>query len=348
MYSYVIFFISDQNYRKEVENFPRIAHRVMPDEFSVDPEMHVIGENMIMFVWLSRAANPEFRNKINSGLLKHPDKGRYFSTNYADENMLAGEQHIFDLVDSDNPVNFLKDSPGGVSANIWIPRGEAVAHCWSTQPPALPTFYAKNRKGLCVVGSRPRLVHAASTLNHGHRLDRAYGEKYLVSGFAVDGQTPFHGVKAVPPNKSLKIENGEVIIRPYPLAAAPAIPQETPLSDKGKELAALLRAASWPAKAYPEARLFLSGGKDSRVLSCALTNIGAKVKAFTLGTTKIGDGPIAKEVAESAKFSFETRGQYIISDPLKAAAHSMMITDGLGINFAHQYNFKPQLRVVGI
>lgn len=233
----------------------------------------------------------------------------------------------------------LRDTPGGVSANVWLNDHEAV--CWSTQPPALPTFYAKNRKGYCVVGSRPRLVHAASVLSQGHRFDPAYGEKYLVSGFAVDGLTGYPGVRALEPNRSLGVKDGDVEILPYPLSQPEAVAQNVPLKEKGLRLAGLLLGAVWTAK-YG-AKLFLSGGKDSRALSCALKAAGAKVDAFTLGATGAGEGPLAEEVARAAGFGFEVKRQGIITDPLKAAYNSNALSDGLGIAFAHQFDFASDL-----
>lgn len=115
-----------------------------------------------------------------------------------------------------------------------------------------------------------------------------------------------------------------------------------PLEEKAANLAQKLRDACWPARAVGRSRLFLSGGKDSRALSCALSGEN-EIFAFTIGSISSGEGFTASEVATRLGCAFETRTQAVISDALKAAANSNRSTDGLGINFAHQFNFRHDL-----
>jgi hypothetical protein len=67
------------------------------------------------------------------------------------------------------------------------------------------------------------------------------------------------------------------------------------------------------------------------------------VSAFTFGSLTDGEGAAASLVAEALDCTYQIRLQSVIADPFKAAARSNFITDGLGIGFAHQFNFKYEL-----
>jgi hypothetical protein len=329
--------MSDKRYEKEIFAFPDLASRVLPPAFDPTPSVFRAGD-LILFYWHSRFDVHNVRATINPGIVTHPTKGTFFSSGYAAENMINGDRRIFSLVELRAKGIAFEDSPGGVGANVWIDKEGRTAQCWSTQPQAVPTFYAKSRNGFCVVGNRPKLVECASTLGAAHKVNPNYLQKYIVSGFAFDGSTPYEHTKAVNANSSLILDNGKFEAAPYPIRPLPATPHDRPLDEKSRELAGLLISASWPARAIGRSNLFLSGGKDSRALASALKGTSG-VSAFTIGDVAKGEGFAAKPVAEALGSRFSIRPQPVISDPLKAAAISNLNTDGLGINFAHQYNF---------
>lgn len=363
MYAYVLFSIADQSYTSEIEAFPSIASKLLPDTYNPVPLRYNFDNKFVLFAWYQNQDPEGVRARINPGLSHHPAKGYFFTSGYAAEGMVDEKPRflasrmldtqwprpsrgkgIFDLIAVSSDGIRLKDSPGGIGACVWVSPDNSRSVCWSTQPSAIPTFFAKNRSGYCVVGNRPRLVHGASILSHGHKLDREYVSKYLVSGFALDGKTPYRNTVALPFSRSLEVEQSNYKIAPYLLDLPAETPQTTPLSKKADKLATLLSEAMWPATVMPESQLFLSGGKDSRTLACVLKSIAPnRVNAFTLGSIERGEGKVAAPVAKRFAKRFSTRTQAIIADPIKAAIVSNNSTDGLGINFAHQYNFRQDL-----
>lgn len=348
MYAYVLVSIADFSYAEEVRRFPALALNVLPDEYHTEPEILRFGQTLYLFLWKSRAATPAYRERVNPGVIGSEDSGWFFTSGYTQSGLLypsgpGSVPAVFDMIRPTADGIRLSASTGGVGANMWISPDATHAACWSTQPPAITTFYAKNRRGLCAIGNRPRLVYAASTLSTGYRVDRDYISKYIVSGFAIDGTTPFANTLAVPANRALTVEQGQPRIVPYPLGPSPAIPQTQPLEEKSSSLAQLLRDAVWPADVSEESALFLSGGKDSRTLACALTPYAARVFAFTTGSLKYGEGRTASEAAARLGANFRTRSQKMIAHPLKAAAVSNLATDGLGIAVAQQYDFVQDL-----
>jgi len=160
----------------------------------------------------------------------------------------------------------------------------------------------------------------------------------------LDHLTPYPNTRALAPNASLAVQSGSVQVRPYPVAAEPPIAQDAPLEEKGAALAERLVDAVWPASVVPDVQLFLSGGKDSRTLACALSKFSAcRINAFTTGAAEQPEAQIAHEVAEALSCSHRFRKQRAIADPLRGAALSNLVTDGLGINFAHQFSFEQEL-----
>lgn len=348
MYAYVLVSIADSSYAEEVGRFPVLAANVLPHEYRTEPEILRFGQTLYLFLWKSRVATPTYRERVNPGVVGNKDSGWFFTSGYTRAGVLypsgpGSVPAIFDTIRPTADGIRLSASTGGVGANVWISPDATRATCWSTQPPAITTFYAKNRRGLCAIGNRPRLVYAASTLSTGYQVDRDYISKYIVAGFAIDGTTPFANTLAVPANRALTVDQGQPRIVPYPLGPSPAIPQQQPLEEKASSLAQLLRDAVWPAGVSDESALFLSGGKDSRTLASALTPYAARVSAFTMGSSKYGEGRTASVVAARLGAAFRTRQQKVITHPLKAAAASNLATDGLGIPFAHQYNFVQDL-----
>lgn len=342
MYAYVLFCVSDHRYDDEIASFTDLAKAALPTGFDPLPSIHRQGDFVLVY-WHVRNDKHGVLVRINPGAVTSPNGDTFFASGYLAKGMVEeNEKKVFSIVQQDAGGIRLVESTGGVSSNSWISSSGKVAHCWSTQPPAIPTFFAKNRQGFCVVGNRPRLTYMASVLSNGYAVDRSYLSKYIASGFAFDGITPYPGTAAVPPNKSILLRDGDLAIVDYPLAAPDEIPQDLPLEEKGAALAGLLREATWPARAIGRANLFLSGGKDSRVIACAL-NGTTKISAFTTGPESGGEADVARPVAEAIGAPYTVRRQMITADAIKAAAASNLMSDGLGSAFAHQFNFRQDL-----
>lgn len=313
----------------------------------------------ILGVWPeSYVVESNLAEKINPGLISHPDKGYFLATGYLGENMLLSNSSsyrrdmfpcsmpdatIFKLLNSSDEEGGenlkLKDSPGGVSACLWINKSGTGAWVWSTQPPISAVFYGSNRKGLYVVSNKPLCAYNSSNFSNGFPRNLQYVYDYIASAFSLRGDTLYPGIKALPPNSSLKLARGTLHIEHAVLDPPESIPQDTPLEEKGRILAELLRESVWPAQALSRGLLLLSGGKDSRTIAAALN--GSKgISASFVGSRTTMESLVAQELAESIGLPLKIIEQPIIADPIKAALHSNKVTHGLGINFPHQYNFK--------
>ncbi|NEQ71638.1 MAG: hypothetical protein F6K23_00230 [Okeania sp. SIO2C9] len=343
-YPYVFFqTVSDAAKEDIVEFIPQLA-RVLPPGYATSI-VHSFDRGILVY-WKKDKNNDGGFSNINPGLLKNSG-GYIFCCGYAGKGVLepsAQESNIFSLLDLKNGSLIIKSSPGGIGSYVYIPSNCSQVFSWSTQPPSVGLFVGKNRDGYSVIGNRPLLVYCASALTLGIRHNRNYFHKYLCAGFAVDGDTPFLNTIACPPNKSVVQENGKYKFVAYPLSQLEPIPQDMPLAEKSKLLAEELLSACYPIRESLNSYIFLSGGKDSRSICAALSGLGCKkLSAFTYDRLDGGESAVASKVAECIEVEYEIRKTRVISDAFRALAYSLQTTDGLGMAFSHQYNFKNDL-----
>lgn len=329
-------------YRHDVKAFLSTAYRILPDGYAPDPQIMELSDRFVLAVWTPIKSGGLEDEASNTGLLKHADGAALAYAGYAEAGVLDGAiPRIFDLIGSQSQDRLLlADSPGGLGMYMYVSPDHRAAYAWSTQPPVVPAFVAKNRRSFSAVSNRPRLAFAASVLSTSLRpMSRGYLSRYLTAGCAIDGTTPYPNTFATPGNASLRLQDGSYEVKGPVLERREAIPQETSLETKSEELAALLSAACKPIAALGPAYLFLSGGKDSRTVAAALHSLNADITPFTYGNSGNGEARIAEQVSKAVGWEFETQDMDIICDPLRAAARSHRVTDGLGANFAHQFNF---------
>lgn len=128
------------------------------------------------------------------------------------------------------------------------------------------------------------------------------GARHLaVAGYYLGDRTPFLGVRSLPPWSCVTLSSTGTSSK---LAEVPFSPRE---DDRGRR-AALESAAGAMIEAFgaiPKGRLELSltGGRDSRLLAAALSNLSDfDVETLTIGTPDDPDVVIGKRVAETLGF----------------------------------------------
>lgn len=346
MYPFVLFNFAYRNIYNDIVNFIPKLRRCLPENYSSDYHIKIIDDNSILVYY--KSTKYDF-SLINPGYItSYDNSSSIFCSGYAWENMLTNN-HIFALLDYKN--NCLRDSPGGIGCYIWKKKNSNELICWTTQPPAHNLYVSSYRDGLCVVGNMPLLVHYSAQLAIIKTFDNDYFEKYITCGFGFDSSTPYAKVQACPPWTSLRIQNGKFKFYDYVLSTPPAIPQETPLSDKSAILVELLKKACYCLNKYNSSYILLSGGKDSRLLAATLGQYSLysqkNIKAITYGREGWGETDIARRVAETIGFPLEIRKMRFIGDVRRALANSNFQTQGLGIAFTHQCQFDQDIALWG-
>ena len=115
----------------------------------------------------------------------------------------------------------------------------------------------------------------------------------------MDDSTPFAGVSTVPSDKSLLCTRETTGLRPHP---NPPIEHLTELTvHEASEMGeAVLLECCTPLQRFPDVELFLSNGKDSRLLCAALAKSGMPVKTSTSDVPGGGILEAAEKISELA------------------------------------------------
>lgn len=191
--------------------------------------------------------------------------------------------------------------------------------------PANPVFYAET-PDLHVVGNRALLVHLVA--NGGVDYDVLALQSMVRQGYFLSDETPFTGVRALPPAATLTVRDGRRHLTTQPL---PSGDSRTGI----KDLAAALLAALEPLRATTDpVRLTLTGGRDSRLIAAMLHAAEIPFTAATYGTERDPDVIIARKVArrlgvEHQVVSQAREGAVTVAHPLDRARDVLRVCEGM-------------------
>lgn len=215
-------------------------------------------------------------------------------------------------------------SPGGLEASTAL-------------VPADPVYYAET-DDLHVVGNRALLVHlvAAGRVDY----DVLALQSMARAGYFLSDETPFTGVRALPPSSTLTVRDG---VRRISTAELPSGSRRTGTD----ELAAALLAALDPLRSTPEpVRLTLTGGRDSRLIAAMLHAAGIPFTATTYGTEGDPDVVIARKVArqlgvEHQVISQAREGRITVAHPLDRAREVLRVCEGMTSAYENVVPYAP-------
>jgi len=343
MITYVLFSMSTPKYAVDIRRFIKQARHCLP--CSPENVEIIFRDSLILAFWRNKNLEPHF-SRVNPGAINSANGATAICSGYAARGVLDGTSpSFFGLCDDSDEKFLLKNSPGGIGSWVFLSDSGSTAYAWSTQPPAMTTWYGANRRGFSVVSNRPKLAFAASVLSDTLILkEEGYIADYLTSCYSVRGLSPYKGIRALRSGHMLRVTNGRVEDVRGPLLPRERIPADRPLFEKSEELADLLVAATWPLSQCQEPFIFMSGGKDSRTILSAMLASLTKFRPFSFGVTGAQETEVASEVVKASGMALQVMPMNIISDPRKAAAYHLERTDGLGLNFPHQVEFCYPLR----
>ncbi len=187
------------------------------------------------------------------------------------------------------------ESPGGIYSALvadldrervalWISHGNVEALFWAE---GVDAWFA---------GTNPLAVHCLAQRDHRVRLDPDWARHVLVPGSTLFDDTPFLGVRMVEARRRVVLERRGPIFGPHPV--------DIELGPSGRTIRELMREcrrAIAVSSGYPDVRLSLSGGKDSRAALALLLGAGLRPEAFTSGLEGQGEVVAAAAVARRAR-----------------------------------------------
>ncbi|WP_157250483.1 asparagine synthase-related protein [Nonomuraea typhae] len=190
--------------------------------------------------------------------------------------------------------------------------------------PADPVYVAET-PDLVVVGNRALLVRLAA---HGAvRYDVAALQSIARQGYFLSEETPFEGVRALPPASFL--EAGDRLrVTTEPLTAGRGRTGFAKVAER------MLSAVS-PLRGQEPVRVTLTGGRDSRLIAALLHGAGIPFRASTSGFDDHPDVVVARRVAAALGVEHEvTRpvtqaGDLSVLHPADRVQHVLRVCEGM-------------------
>jgi hypothetical protein len=221
---------------------------------------------------------------------------------------------------------------GGIACFCLYDELSKKVFMWSTLPPVKPIFYSEN-KDVIVAGTRPRIVHLCAKRCFKATLSDNYLPSVLADGYALGDITPYDKTYILPIRKTLVIHERytdfpKIIFAPYPVNPY----QDLYYADFDSKVDLLcdeLISSVQPLKNAKNPELWLSGGKDSRLLAALMkaANIDAHFSSFDTINEQF---EIAASVASRLGFPFSVNSLQFnhkgnLSDSVK---YSLNLSDG--------------------
>lgn len=206
-----------------------------------------------------------------------------------------------------------------------------------------PVYMASAAGGIELAGNRAILVHLATrALDHpGRQPPVSYDvpalQSLVRSGFFMNDDTPFEGVRALPAHTTLEVRGDarRIATRPAPEPTAPPRGRRARRA-LTRDLADAVMNAVAPLRAFSEPiTLQLSGGRDSRLIAAALHAAGIPFHAMTRRVPEHPDVVLGARVARLLdaphRIAAPTRhagGEELIAHPLVRAWNIIRASEG--------------------
>ena len=170
--------------------------------------------------------------------------------------------------------------------------------------------YLYESNEVIVIGSDPLIVSGVSNRNMKPIFDSKNFTSFFELGYFGDENTPFDGVKAVPANTHIKVENHKVTYKDIDDSYHQTTTFDLDENHLEDIVNTLLNSFNILTN-LDTVNIGLTGGKDSRLILLSLLEQGFKVNAFTNGFEGHPDVLIAQELANHLKVSHEVKSPLI-------------------------------------
>lgn len=222
---------------------------------------------------------------------------------------------------------------GGIASFCLYDELSKKVFLWSTLPPVKPLFYSES-KDMIVVGTRPKIVHLSTRKTVKVKLSTDYIPAVVADGYALDDITVFDETYVCPIRKTLVIHQQwtdypKIVFEPYPVNPYQDL-YEADFDTKVELLCNELVKSVSLLKKTQNPQLWLSGGKDSRLLAAVLKAAEITPYCVKHGYFDDKESQVASLVASKLNFPFQTvqpqfNSQGDLSDSVK---HSLVLSDG--------------------
>lgn len=184
---------------------------------------------------------------------------------------------------------------GGIAAFALIDFERRIVFGWSSQPGVEPLYYSSSK-----MSNRPLAICAGQP-----EFNCSYLDWYMSTGYSLDRSTPFKDVYWLMSDEMVRldVEGGRRLPHPNPSAAY----EEMPIRDMVDAGVAALEGCISPLDSFSDIELFLSNGKDSRLLAAALHHCGIGARATTMSLSDRAALSLVRAIAQAAGIQVEER-----------------------------------------
>lgn len=220
----------------------------------------------------------------------------------------------------------IRIEPGGLTAVTDMTRACGI-------------FYAQTPE-LHIVGNRALLVHLIARGGGPVAWDVRALQSMVRQGYFLSDETPYDGVRALPPSSTLVVSDGTMRITTTPLPGVPPEAASVPTSRRGKRAAITTLAEALVETVRPltdEVNLALTGGRDSRLMAALLHAAGVPFRVTTNGLDDHPDVVIARQIAARlgvehnviAPKRTERRDAVLVEHPLRRTYEVLRTCEGM-------------------
>ncbi|WP_433218983.1 asparagine synthase-related protein [Microtetraspora malaysiensis] len=221
----------------------------------------------------------------------------------------------------------------GCFAALRVGPGEMTAVTDITR--ACGIFYAETPE-LHVVGTRALLVHLIARGGRPVRWDAPALQSMVRQGYFLSDETPFEGVRALPPATTLEIRDGVRTVTSVPLPESGPVPASRRAMRGAIEgLAEALLETVRPLT--DQVNLALTGGRDSRLMAALLHAAKVPFRVTTNGLDDHPDVVIARQIAAKLGVEHtvippkrtEQRDAVLVEHPLRRTFEVLRTCEGM-------------------
>lgn len=213
----------------------------------------------------------------------------------------------------------LTEVSGGIAAFALVDFEYASVNGWCSQPGVEPIYYSPSK-----LSNRPLAVCSGQP-----EFNLAYLDWYMTTGYSMDSSTPFKGVSWILSGEMIRIDGKCEYRLPHPN------PAEHFRADMGLECMieagiVALEAGIAALSSFTDVELFLSNGKDSRLLAAALYHCRVKAQATTMALSDRAAFSLVKRIAHAAEMPVvERQAGFRVEDAHETLATTLRQSEGL-------------------
>lgn len=289
-------------------------------------------ENRQNFLWLYYKSAHE---------IQLYDKGRYLMllNGYFSED---AEDAINHKLNCENGICDFMSSPGGIYTFIAIERATGALSCVQSLSGGNFPVYLAQKPGKAAISNLPSLAHMAISSYARPELDFGFSLAILEGLYDISGHTPFPDTMHADKDMTIYIKDGAVRQRrrnKFYIEVPDGLDVEVELASE------ILGQAARQSAKMGKPVLYLSGGKDSRLLAALYSHEDLDIDIINLNSPEHYEGKLAQEIANNCGYSLSYQVVAPEEDIINNTNKQFLARGGMPLSVPLHYPYEPYTRL---